>query len=174
VFLEGGLFYGAFAYCGAYLKERFDLSYLIIGALLAGFGLGGVIYSLLVRRLLARLDERGFVLAGGLILFVCFLTLPLVPAWQATVPLFIASGFGFYMFHNTLQTKATEMAPQARGTAIAVFAFSLFMGQASGVAACGLLISAVGYQWSFVLAGVSLLALGQWFSGRVRSHAARN
>jgi predicted MFS family arabinose efflux permease len=174
VFLEGGLFYGAFAFGGAYLKERFDLSYLIIGALLAGFGLGGVIYSLLVRRLLARLGEKGFVLAGGLILFVCFLALPLLPAWQATVPIFIASGFGFYMFHNTLQTKATEMAPQARGTAIAVFAFSLFMGQASGVAACGLLISAVGYQWSFMLAGVGLLALGQWFAGRVRSHAGKN
>jgi predicted MFS family arabinose efflux permease len=174
VFLEGGLFYGAFAYGGAYLKERFDLSYLIIGALLAGFGLGGVIYSLLVRRLLALLGEKGFVLAGGLILFVCFLALPLLPAWQATVPIFIASGFGFYMFHNTLQTKATEMAPQARGTAIAVFAFSLFMGQASGVAACGLLISAVGYQWSFMLAGFGLLALGQWFAGRVRSHAGKN
>ncbi len=173
VFLEGGLFYGAFAYGGAYLKERFDLSYLIIGALLAGFGLGGVIYSLLVRRLLARLGEKGFVLAGGLILFVCFLALPLLPVWQATVPIFIASGFGFYMFHNTLQTKATEMAPQARGTAIAVFAFSLFMGQASGVAAYGLLISAVGYQWSLMLAGVGLLALGQWFAGRVRSHAGK-
>jgi predicted MFS family arabinose efflux permease len=174
VSLEGALFYGVLAYTGAYLKERFDLSYLIIGALLAGFGLGGVIYSLLVRRLLARLGEKGFVLAGGLILFVCFLLLPLLPAWQATVPIFIASGFGFYMFHNTLQTKATEMAPQARGTAIAVFAFSLFMGQASGVAACGLLISAVGYQWSFMLAGVGLLALGQWFAGRVRSHAGKN
>jgi len=174
VFLEGGLFYGAFAYGGAYLKERFDLSYLIIGALLAGFGLGGVIYSLLVRWLLARLGEKGFVLAGGLILFACFLALPLLPAWQATVPIFIACGFGFYMFHNTLQTKATEMAPQARGTAIAVFAFSLFMGQAGGVAAYGLLISAVGYQWSFMLAGVALLALGQWFAGRVRSHAGKN
>jgi predicted MFS family arabinose efflux permease len=116
VFLEGSLFYGAFAYGGAYLKDRFDLSYLIIGALLAGFGLGGVIYSLLVRWLLARLGEKGFVLAGGLILFVCFLALPLLPLWLATVPIYIASGFGFYMFHNTLQTKATEMAPQARGT----------------------------------------------------------
>ena len=174
VFLEGGLFYGAFAYGGAYLKDRFDLSYLIIGALLAGFGLGGVIYSLLVRWLLARLGEKGFVLGGGLILFVCFLALPLLPSWHATVPIFIASGFGFYMFHNTLQTKATEMAPQARGTAIAVFAFSLFMGQASGVAACGLLVSAVGYQWSFMLTGVGLLALGQWFAGRVRSHAGKN
>jgi predicted MFS family arabinose efflux permease len=174
VFLEGALFYGAFAYGGAYLKERFDLSYLIIGALLACFGLGGVTYSLLVRRLLARLGEKGFVLAGGLILFVCFLALPLLPAWQATVPLFIASGFGFYMFHNTLQTRATEMAPRARGTAIAVFAFSLFMGQASGVAACGVLINAVGYPWSFMLAGVGLLVLGQWFAGRVKSHAGEN
>ena len=172
VFLEGSLFYGAFAYGGAYLKERFDLSYLVIGALLAGFGLGGVTYSLLVRRLLARLREQGFVLTGGLILFVCFLALPLFPLWQATVPLFIASGFGFYMFHNTLQTRATEMAPQARGTAIAVFAFSLFMGQAGGVAAYGLLISAVGYQWSFTLAGVGLLALALWFARRVGSHAA--
>ena len=174
VFLEGGLFYGAFAFGGAYLKERFDLSYMIIGALLAGFSLGGVIYSLLVRWLLARLGETGFVVAGGLILFVCFLALPLIPSWQATISIFIASGFGFYMFHNTLQTKATEMAPQARGTAIAVFAFSLFMGQASGVAACGLIISVVGYQWSFVLAGVGLLALGHWFAGRVRLHAENN
>ncbi|MGQ0579033.1 MAG: MFS transporter [Betaproteobacteria bacterium] len=172
VFLEGGLFYGAFAYGGAYLKERFDLSYLLIGALLAGFGLGGVIYSLLVRWLLARLGERGFVLAGGLILFFCFPALPLLPSWPATVPVFIACGFGFYMFHNTLQTKATEMAPQARGTAIAVFAFSLFMGQAGGVAAFGMLIDAVGYQWSFMLAGAGLLALGHWFAGRLNSHAA--
>jgi predicted MFS family arabinose efflux permease len=173
VFLEGGLFYGAFAYGGAYLKERFELSYLIIGALLAGFGLGGVAYSLLVRRLLARLGEKGFVLGGGLILFACFLALALLPGWAATVPIFIVSGFGFYMFHNTLQTRATEMAPQARGTAIAVFAFSLFMGQASGVAAYGTLINAIGYQWSFMLAGAGLLALGLWFSGRVASNAAR-
>jgi predicted MFS family arabinose efflux permease len=61
VFLEGGLFYGAFAYTGAYLKERFDLSYLLIGGLLAGFGLGGVIYSVMVRWLLVRFGETGFV-----------------------------------------------------------------------------------------------------------------
>lgn len=170
VFLEGGLFYGAFAYSGAYLKERFDLSYLLIGALLAGFGLGGIIYSLLVRRLLARFGETGFVRIGGAILLVCFAVLPLLPLWQATVPVFIAAGFGFYMFHNTLQTRATEMAPQARGTAIAVFAFALFMGQAGGVAVCGLVIRALHYEWTFVLIGVGLLALRQWFAIRVQAH----
>jgi YNFM family putative membrane transporter len=170
VFLEGGLFYGAFAYTGAWLKERFDLSYLLIGALLAGFGLGGVIYSLMVRRLLARFGETGFVKIGGALLLGCFIVLPWLPLWQATIPVFIIAGFGFYMFHNTLQTKATEMAPQARGTAIAVFAFALFMGQASGVAACGVLIRLVHYEWTFVAMGIALAILGWRFAARVESH----
>lgn len=170
VFLEGGLFYGAFAYTGAYLKERFDLSYLLIGALLAGFGLGGGVYSMLVRRLLARFGETGFVRIGGALLLACFVVLPLLPLWQATVPVFIVAGFGFYMFHNTLQTRATEMAPKARGTAIAVFAFALFMGQASGVAACGLLIRLVQYEWTFVAMGILLATLGGWFANRIERH----
>lgn len=170
VFLEGGLFYGAFAYTGAWLKERFDLSYLLIGALLAGFGLGGVIYSLMVRRLLVRFGETGFVRIGAGLMLACFIVLPALPSWPATIPVFIAAGFGFYMFHNTLQTKATEMAPKARGTAIAVFAFSLFMGQAGGVAACGVLIRLLHYEWTFVSMGLALAVLGWWFAGRVEGH----
>lgn len=167
VFLEGGLFYGAFAYTGAWLKERFDLSYLMIGALLAGFGLGGMIYSVLVRRLLARFGETGFVKIGSGLLLACFAVLPLLPYWQLTVAVFVVAGFGFYMFHNTLQTKATEMAPQSRGTAIAVFAFALFMGQASGVAVFGGLIRLVHYEWAFVASGLCLAVLGPWFASRV-------
>lgn len=170
VFLEGALFYGTFAYTGAYLKLRFDLSYLTIGGMLAGFGLGGVIYSLLVKWLLARLDERGFVRLGGTLLFICMAVLPLLPWWQATIPIFVLAGFGFYMFHNTLQTKATEMAPQARGTAIAVFAFCLFMGQAGGVAACGGAIRLLHYGWTFAAGGAGLMLLGYWFALRLGAH----
>lgn len=167
VFLEGGLFYGAFAYSGAYLKMRFDISYLLIGGLLAGFGIGGVIYSVLVKWLLARLDEKSFVKIGGVLMFICLVLLPLLPSWQAAIPVFIAAGFGFYMFHNTLQTRATEMAPRARGTAIAVFAFSLFMGQAAGVALCGLAIAALDYRWTFAICGAGLLLLGLRFAMRL-------
>ena len=168
VFIEGTLFYGTFAYTGAWLKETFDLSYLLIGAMLAGFGLGGVIYSFLVRWLLRRLGEPGFALGGALILLVFYLFLPFSPVWSLVGPLCVLGGFGFYMLHNTLQTKATEMYPRARGMAISAFALSLFCGQAIGVALFGRTIALFGYTWTFILTGFALLLLAIWFAKRLR------
>ena len=39
------------------------------------------------------------------------------------------------MLHNTLQTNATQMTPEARGTAVAIFSSALYLGQTAGVAA---------------------------------------
>ena len=167
VFLEGALFYGSFAYVGAWLKDSFNLSYLAIGALLAGFGIGGLLYSVLVRKLLRRLGEQGFALGAALVLLVFYECLPFSPVWQVTGPLCAIGGFGFYMLHNTLQTKATEMFPRARGTAISAFALCLFCGQAVGVALFGRAIAAVGYAPSFVFTGLALLLLGLFFATRL-------
>ena len=41
------------------------------------------------------------------------------------------------MLHNTLQTNATQMTPEARGTAVAIFSSALYLGQTAGVAAGG-------------------------------------
>ena len=71
--------------------------------------------------------------------------------------------------HNTLQTRATEMAPEARGTGLSVFAFSLFTGQAAGVQLAAAGIRSAGYRWTFTGAGLLLLATGFWFSGRLAS-----
>src|SRR3712207_7161731 len=46
----------------------------------------------------------------------------------------LAIGLGFYMLHNTLQTNATQMTPEARGTAVSVFSSALYIGQMAGVA----------------------------------------
>jgi predicted MFS family arabinose efflux permease len=172
VLLEGALFYGSFAYVGAWLKETFDLSYLAIGALLAGFGIGGLVYSFLVRHLLRRLGEAGFATAAALVFFAFFVSLPFARAWQFAGPLCALGGFGFYLLHNTLQTKATEMYPRARGTAISAFALCLFCGQAIGVAVFGRAIAWLGYTTSFVITGVALLALAIRFARQLRRHAA--
>jgi predicted MFS family arabinose efflux permease len=168
VFLEGALFYGGFAYAGAWLKDTFDLSYLAIGTMLAGFGIGGLCYSLSVRWLLRRLGEAGFALGAALMLLAFFVSLPFSPVWQLVGPLCVLGGFGFYMLHNTLQTKATEMYPRARGTAISAFALCLFCGQAAGVAVFGRAIAYVGYTPSFVVTGLALLSLAFFFARQLR------
>lgn len=174
VFIEGTLFYGTFAYTGAWLKQTFDLSYLIIGATLAGFGLGGVLYSLSVRLLLRRFREPGFAIGGALVLLVFYLCLPFSPVWHIVAPLCVAGGFGFYMLHNTLQTKATEMYPAARGTAVSAFAMSLFLGQALGVALFGRAIAYFGYTLSFVATGIVLLFLAIWFARQLKHYARQS
>jgi predicted MFS family arabinose efflux permease len=171
VFLEGALFFGAFAYAGAWLKETFDLSYLLIGAMLAGFGVGGLAYSLLVRWLLKHLGEAGLPLGAALVLLTFYVCLPFAPVWQLVGPLCALGGFGFYMLHNTLQTKATEMYPRARGTAISAFALCLFCGQAAGVAFFGRVIAVSGYTLPFVVTGFTLLWLAGSFARQLRRRA---
>ena len=167
VFLEGAFIFGAFAYVGVFLKSRFALSFGLTGALMACYGLGGFLYSLFVRRLLSRFDQRQFVRTGGILLLVCFAVLPWLPVWQIYAPVLACLGFGFYLFHNTLQTKATEMAPEARGTALSMFAFSLFTGQAAGVAASTAAVHFSSYAPLFTAAGLLLLLLTRWFAARL-------
>lgn len=44
-----------------------------------------------------------------------------------------AARLAFNMIHNSLQTQATEHAPTARGSAVALFAAGLFAGQGRGL-----------------------------------------
>ena len=167
VAIEGFLFFGMFAYLGAYLRHDFGLSYTAIGFIMAGFGVGGVLYSLLVRVLLRRLGQRGLVGAGGALLLACFLILALAPGWAMCAAAIATLGLAFYMLHNTLQTRATEMAPEARGSAVSAFAFCLFLGQTLGVSAVGLGIEHAGYRLLMGITGVALAALAYWFRRRL-------
>jgi predicted MFS family arabinose efflux permease len=167
--IEGFLFFGVFGYQGAFLKHEFDLSYTAIGLILAGFGLGGVAYSLLVKVLVQRLGQRGLVGIGGLFMCACFAVLAVAHDWRVcTLPIALL-GLAFYMLHNTLQTRATEMAPEARGSAVSAFAFSLFLGQTLGVSALGFGIEHAGYRPMIMTCGIALAALGLWFRRQLSS-----
>jgi predicted MFS family arabinose efflux permease len=60
--------------------------------------------------------------------------------------------------HSTIQTRATEAFPEGRGTSLALFAFSLFLGSALGSVAFGIALERVGYGATFVGAGLLLFA----------------
>jgi MFS transporter, YNFM family, putative membrane transport protein len=160
VFLEMVFFYGAFAFLGALLKARFDLPYTLIGLLLAGFGVGGLVYITIVHWLLARLGQRGCVLLGGVVGSLCFLAIVLVPAWPLAAVCTIGLGFAFYTMHNTLQMKATEMAPQSRATGLSLFSMGWASGQAVGAALMGGAVAAFGYAPMIICFGIAYALLG--------------
>lgn len=162
------LFFGAYSFLGPFLKLKFDLSLTLIGAILAGFGAGGVLYTMTVGPLLRRLGQRGLVSWGGALCCACFALVTLSPVWQIALPCTIGLGFSFYMLHNTVQTKATEMAPQARGTGVSVYSAFWSMGQAVGVAAMGLIIGFVPYTPAIIGFGFGFFLLGLWMRGNLQ------
>jgi predicted MFS family arabinose efflux permease len=171
-FLEGALAWGAFAYIGAYLHLRFGLSFSLVGAVVACFGIGGLIYTALVKLLVARLGQAGLALIGGVILAAAYLELATAPAWWLAPIATTAIGLGFYMLHNTLQTNATQMAPAARGTAVALFAFCLFFGQAVGVSLAGYAFDHFGRTAMLLVPAVALPLAGWAFGRALRNRPA--
>lgn len=159
---ETFFFFGAYAFLGAYLQQRFALSYTAIGLILAGYGVGGLLYSSVARPLIRALGERGLVTAGGVLGFVLYALVAIVPHWALTIPLTIFLGLAFYLIHNTIQTRATEVAPQARGSAVALYASSWAFGQASGVAVMGAAVAAAGYAPAIIASGIGFGLLGVW------------
>lgn len=133
-FFEAAILYAVLTYVGADLHLRFGLGFTLIGLVVGCFALGGLLYSILVKILVNRLGQIGLVIAGGGFISLGFFTLVLQPVWWLAPAAMVAVGLGFYMVHNTLQTNATQMVPQARGTALALFSSSLYMGLTAGVA----------------------------------------
>jgi predicted MFS family arabinose efflux permease len=166
--IEGFFFFGASAFLGAFLHDTFGLGYAWVGLMLACFGIGSLIYSRTANIVIETLGERGMVIAGSITMSLCYLALALAPSWQACTPVLIICGFGFYLMHNTLQTLATELAPDARGTAVSLFAFCLIIGQGAGVAFLGSVIDRFGYPVAFALVAVVILCVGLWFQGKLK------
>lgn len=154
--VEGALVFGAMAFIPTHLHVQFDMSVVFAGTVMMLYGVGGLIYSQLARRWLGWLGgERGLVRTGAGFIVLGLLTL----AWTHQPVLGMlgcfATGFGFYMMHNTLQTQATQMAPHARGTAVTLFACMLFFGQSAGV-----LVMALSVDHGWLPLAFSLCALG--------------
>lgn len=176
VLVEGLFVFGGLAYLASSLTDRFAINYASAGLMVAGFGIGGLIYSASARVLVGRVGELGILLLGGTLLGIGFVGIGLMPTWHAFLPFVVVLGMGYYTMHGTLQTRATELAPEARGTAVSLFAFFFFMGQATGPQVLGRILSSRGYGAAFTVAGLGLFMLAvvsrQVFARRVASRRA--
>jgi predicted MFS family arabinose efflux permease len=158
ILLEGFLYNGVFSYLGGYLNHRFGLGSLAIGLLLGFAGVTQLGTSRVLRYLVLRLGERRLILVGGSMMGAAYITAALIPRWPLFLVSMLLAGVGFVLCHTTLQTRATETFPQARGTAVALFAFSLFMGGGVGTALVGIIIDGAGYIATLITSGVFLWA----------------
>jgi len=161
VWCEGALMFGVFPFVGADLHLRFALSFTAIGLIVGAFGLGGIAYALAVKPLMNRLGQSGIAKAGAAVTAAAFLTVAIQPVWWLAPIAVTAIGFGFNMLHNTLQTVGTQMSPQARGTAVALFAAMYYLGQTAGVTLAAPLVDHFGAPILFVLSAL-LLPLLAW------------
>ncbi len=167
VFFEGALVYGALAFVSYDAHRRFGLGLGASGAMMVAFACGGLLYASVAGRLVPALGERGMVRAGGLLLGAGYLGLALAPAVAFAVPCIMALGIGLNMLHNTLQVHATQMGPEARGAAVALFACCLFTGQSAGVWLGSLVVDTAGTLPAFLVAAVGLPLLALDFRRRL-------
>jgi predicted MFS family arabinose efflux permease len=110
----------------------------------------------------------GLAAGGGIVIVAAYLLLAGAPTpWIAPVAVTF-TGMGFYMLHNTLQTNATQMSPEARGTAVGLFSAALYLGQTFGVAAAAPVVDRYGAAPIFIIAGAAVLSVGLVFSMKLK------
>lgn len=172
VFAESALFFAPFAFIGADLHTRQDLSFTAVGIVLSMFGVGGLIYVVSVEKLVSRLGQQGLVIWGGILMALAFLALALIPFWWVSAAAIGATGLGLYMLHNTLQVNATQMAPDNRATAMSLFTVHLYIGQSAGVAAVAPMVDRYGAPPVYIAAAILWPLLAFWFLGKLRRRKA--
>jgi predicted MFS family arabinose efflux permease len=168
VCLEGLLFFAAFVFAGNELHHRFGLSFTMVGLALTAFGAGGMSYALFAQQLVRRLGERGLAIGGASVLCLALPLFALAGGLVLAVLAIFLCGLGFYMLHGTLQTNGSQMTPEARGSGVALFASSLFIGQSIGVAAAAIVVDRWGARPVFLVCGPFLLVIGLWFAAALR------
>lgn len=146
VLLEGIAIFGLFPFVAILLHESGEFRATIAGFVIAGFAVGGAVFGLFVPQMLKAFGTRGLMIWGGVLCaaMLCVATLRL--HWQYEFVTFFFMGIGFYMMHNCFQLAASEIAPTARGSAIALHSSFFFIGHAIGP---------VFYYWGLAHAGIA-------------------
>jgi predicted MFS family arabinose efflux permease len=132
VFLEGLFIHGVFPYVALLLLATGEARASIAGLVIAGFGLGGVVYSILVSVLVARIAQRWLMIVGGCVAAGMLVLIALNLPWYAQIGVYSMLGFGFYLLHGSIHVHVTELSHTARGAAASLHSSTFYLGQALG------------------------------------------
>lgn len=172
VFIEGALVFGIFPFLAPFFVEGglapSGGGAAEAGLAIAGFAGGGFAFAALAPPLLRRLGQAGLVRLGGGVAAAAMVGLAFTPvAWLAAVACLVL-GLGFYMIHSSIQTRVTEVAPAARGSAVALHACCFFLGHSLGPVLMGAARAVMGMPAALLLAGAGLAGLALWLAPQGR------
>jgi len=165
---EGAFIYGFLPYVAALLEERGAGGIREAGFVVAGIGVGGLLFNLVLPGLLRRTTRAGVMRLGGIVILAGMLGIAAAPTWPIEMAAFTAVGLGFYMLHTGIQIEATELAPDARGSAVALHAFSLFFGMALGPLVYAIAIPLIGAPAAVATGGAIVLVAAFMIAAKVQ------
>jgi predicted MFS family arabinose efflux permease len=160
VFVEGCCVLGLFPYVAAFLFELGETRLSIAGIVIAGFAVGGLLYTMTVSRFLPRLGVNGMMISGATLVGLQLVGIAFGPGWKIQAISLLFMGWGFYMIHGCLQVFASELSVEARATALSLHSFFFFMGQTVGPIAYGFGIQNVGKIPTLLASALVMVALG--------------
>jgi len=160
VFIEGCCVLGLFPYLASFLFELGETSLSVAGIVIAGFAVGGLIYTMTVSRFLPQLGVKGMMITGASLVGLQLAAIAFGPSWKVQAMCLLFMGWGFYMIHGCLQVFASELSVEARATALSLHSFFFFMGQTVGPIAYGFGLQGIGKIPTLVTSAVIIVALG--------------
>ena len=160
VFIEGLCVLGLFPFVAAFLFELGETRASIPGVVIAAFAVGGLFYTMSVSRLLPRFGVNGLMIGGAAMVAVQFIAVALGPRWEIQALCFLLMGWGFYSLHGSLQVFSSDLAPEARASALSLHSFFFFMGQAVGPIVYGFALPHFGNLEKLMLSATATLVLG--------------
>ena len=171
-FSEGVVVLGVLTFL-APAAQSLGTSATVAGLVAAGYGVGALGWSRLVRRLVGRVSPAGLAAIGGGFLVAAW-TVPLVALNLVTITVAgLLVGGSWAFLHSTLQAWVTEVVPGERASAVALFAASLFLGSAAGTALFAPLAEADRYGLVFGLAVAASVPVALLSAAGRRAYARR-
>lgn len=162
VFIEGTTIFGLMPYVSVFLHTAGEERASIAGLVIGGFSCGGLLYGLLVVRLLARFKPVHLLIAGAAVAALAMSVAAFQPSWPVQFVAFVALGCGFYTMHGYIQVQSTELSATARGAAVALHSSFFLLGGGVGPVLYGF-----SFGWFGVTASVLVAALTLFLTGLV-------
>ncbi len=167
--LEAMFVFGFLAFLPTVVHTQFAMSLSYGGAVLAGFGLGGLGFSRVAHVFVRSMTTAAQARIGSGVLATGYAMLAWMPHWSWAISGCLVAGFGFYTLHNTFQYSALQLSATSRGLGVSLFASFLFLGQSLGVILAANIFSLWGASWSFTIAGAALTIIGLTFAHLLES-----